>query len=345
MEIVIASTIVPFVEGGGTFIVDWLEQALQQRGHSVFVWKIPFHSDYREIVDQMLGLRLLDIRDYGERLITIRPPSHLLRHPNKVLWFIHHHRTAYDLWNSPYREFPDNKEGHAYRDLLFSADMLAFREACRIFTNSKVVARRLMHYNSIAGEVLYPPLMEPGRYKCRSYGDTVLYISRVVHHKRLHLAVESMRYTRTPVKLIVAGKSELDTYRQGLLELIEQYHLHEKVSYNDGWISEDRKQELLADCLACMYAPVDEDSYGYPTLEAFHSLKPVITTNDAGGPLEIVEDAVNGFVTAPSPQAIAKAMDTLYNERERAREMGIAGRRRIDELGITWDHVVEQLLR
>src|SRR5262245_24462629 len=129
MEVIIASTIVPFIEGGGTFIVDWLEQTLREFGHSVYTLRIPFHSDYRTMADQMLGLRLLDLQKSGERLITIRTPSYLLRHPSKVLWFIHHHRTAYDLWHTSYREIPDTCEGRAVRDLLFSADMLAFREA------------------------------------------------------------------------------------------------------------------------------------------------------------------------------------------------------------------------
>lgn len=344
MEVVLASTIVPFLEGGGTFIVDWLEQTLAERGHSVFTLKIPFHSDYREMADQMLGIRLLDIRGSGERLITIRTPSYLLRHPKKVLWFIHHHRTAYDLWDSPYREFPDNREGLAYRDLIYSADMLAFGEAHRIFTNSRVVSRRLEHFNGVPSEVLYPPLLRPERFTCRGYGDTIVYVSRVVHHKRQHLAVEAMRYTRTPVRLVLAGQADNASIRQHVYETIETYGLHGKVAFEDAWISEERKQELLADCLAGIYIPLDEDSYGYPTLEAFHARKPVITTPDAGGTLEIVVDGVNGLIPQSTPQAIAAAMDALYRDRARAAEMGEAGRRRLDELGIGWDHVVERLL-
>jgi len=96
MKVIIASTIVPFIEGGGTFIVDWLETMLAEFGHDVEVLKIPFVSSYRELPSQMLALRLLDITQHGDRLIAIRPPAHLLRHPNKVIWFIHHHRGAYD---------------------------------------------------------------------------------------------------------------------------------------------------------------------------------------------------------------------------------------------------------
>jgi glycosyltransferase involved in cell wall biosynthesis len=345
MEIVIASTIVPFIEGGGTFIVDWLEQILIERGHSVFTFKIPFSSNVEEMADQMIGLRLLDLRGCGERLIAIRTPSYLLRHPNKILWFIHHYRTAYDLWNTSYCEFPKTKEGLAQRNWIFSSDMLAFHEARRIFTNSQVVSKRLMQYNNIASEVLYPPLLRPERYTCRSYGETIVYISRVVGHKRQHLAVESMRYTQTAVKLLIAGQTENADVRQTILDLIERHELQDKVAFLDAWISEERKQKLLADCLACIYIPFDEDSYGYSTLEAFHSLKPIITTDDSGGTLELIEDGQNGIVTPPSPQAIARAMDTLYHDRERARQLGMAGRRRIEELGIDWDRVVEKLLQ
>ena len=37
MKIMIASTVVPFVKGGGTLIVDWLEEKLCEYGHDVQV--------------------------------------------------------------------------------------------------------------------------------------------------------------------------------------------------------------------------------------------------------------------------------------------------------------------
>jgi hypothetical protein len=42
MKIVIASSIVPFVYGGGSFIVDWLEQKLLEYGHQVERFCLPF---------------------------------------------------------------------------------------------------------------------------------------------------------------------------------------------------------------------------------------------------------------------------------------------------------------
>jgi glycosyltransferase involved in cell wall biosynthesis len=345
MEVIIASTVIPFIEGGGTFIVDGLEQTLKEFGHSVCTLKIPFHSDYRNMADQMLGLRLLDIRKSAERLITIRTPSYLLRHPSKVIWFIHHHRTAYDMWNTPYREIPDTPEGRAYRDLVYSADMLAFREARKIYTNSKVVGDRLRRFNRIESDVLYPPLMNPELYRGGRHGDYILYVSRVVHHKRQDLVVESMVHTKTPVRLVIAGKTDTPRMRDKMFSLIEAHKLHDRVLFSDEWISDQRKQELIAGCAGCIYVPQDEDSYGYPTLEAFHACKPVITTSDAGGTLEIIQDSVNGLIAQPTPESIAAAMDRLFLDEQLARQMGAHGLHSIEKLGIRWDRVVEKLLQ
>lgn len=344
MKVIIASTVVPFVEGGATFIVDWLAEMLQRHGHTVEVFKIPFHSWFPEMLDQMLALRLMDISEYGDRLIAIRTPSYLLRHPNKVLWFIHHHRGAYDLWGTKYQEIPNTSEGLRYRQAIISADNVAFAEARRIFTNSRVVSDRLRKFNGVPSEVLYPPLMDPERYHSDSYGDYILYVSRLVSHKRQDLVIKSMRYTRTPVRLVLAGKADIPEYEAGLRELVEKHGLADRVTLATDWISEEQKIRLFANCLASIYVPFDEDSYGYSSLEAHHAAKAVIATSDSGGPLELVEDGNNGFVCEPQPEMIAAAMDALYNDRKRARDMGEAGKRRVVDLGILWDNVLNRLL-
>jgi glycosyltransferase involved in cell wall biosynthesis len=72
--------------------------------------------------------------------------------------------------------------------------------------------------------------------------------------------------------------------------------------------------------------------------------KPVITCRDSGGPLEFVIDHQTGIVADPTPEALAAAMDSLWEDRERARQWGDAGRQRYGDLRIDWDHVVEKLL-
>ena len=88
---------------------------------------------------------------------------------------------------------------------------------------------------------------------------------------------------------------------------------------------------------------MDED-YGYITLEAMLAQKPVITCTDSGGPLEFVAHHRTGIVSEARPEALAAAMDELWDDRHKAAQWGEAGRQRYDDMGITWNRVVEQLL-
>jgi len=68
----------------------------------------------------------------------------------------------------------------------------------------------------------------------------------------------------------------------------------------------------------------------------------VITTSDAGGPLEFVDDGVTGIVTEPAPEAFGAAIARLAADRRLAAALGGAGYERARS--ITWDGVVERLV-
>jgi glycosyltransferase involved in cell wall biosynthesis len=344
MKIIIATTFEPFVSGGDAVLADSLEHKLLAAGHEVETLRLPFRPWYPEMPDQMLALRLFDLSHAGDRLIAIRTPSYLLRHPHKVLWFIHHHRGAYDFWGTPYGDIPDTVEGRCYRDAIRRADTAAFAEARAIFANSRVVAERLRSFNQVEAEVLYPPLFHAERYVCREYGDSIVYVSRLVQHKRQHLAIDALALTRTPVRLVVAGPPNDAVYRAELEALIERYRLKDRITFLPEWISNDRKQELLSNALAALYLPWDEDSYGYASLEAQQASKAVITTTDSGGALELVAHEENGLVVKPDARSIAAAMDRLFTHRDLAIRLGASGPSRIGALGIDWERTLQRLL-
>ena len=78
------------------------------------------------------------------------------------------------------------------------------------------------------------------------------------------------------------------------------------------------------------------------TLEAFLARKPVITAMDAGGPLEFVDDGVNGAVCRPDPKAMAEVIDYFHAHRSYAASLGDAGYERART--VTWDGVIEKLV-
>jgi glycosyltransferase involved in cell wall biosynthesis len=346
VRIVIASTYVPFIDGGGVKIVDDLERELTARGFRTDTVRIPFHQFWLDVPEQTLALRLFDLTESSgdpiDRLITVRTPAHALRHPNKVTWFLHHHREAYDLWGTPWGGMPDTEEGRRYRDMIHHSDDIYLRECGKVFTISRAVADRIKQFNGLdADGVLYPPLPRDTAFRPGEFGDYFFYPSRITPVKRQWLAIEAMKYTRPDVRLVLSGAADVDSYFDTLQRQVRQDGLGGRVEFT-GWLTEDRKAELLAGCCGVLFPPHQED-YGYVTLEALQSGKPVITLADSGGALELVEDGVNGLVAEPEPKALAAAMDRLWVDRAEGRRMGEAARETPRRLRIDWDHVIESL--
>ena len=344
MKVGLISSAVPFVQGGGRFIVDWLESKLTERGHQVELIYLPYTDELDHILPQFNAFRLIDLEDSFDRIITIRPPAHHVRHSRKVIWFIHHLRMFYDLWDTPYRTFPDTMQMRALRDSIVRADNAALGEAYRVFTNSGVVAARLRHFNGVEGEVLYPPVLDPGLFRSEPYGDEIVSVCRLEHHKRQHLLIEAMRHTETPVRLRLCGRGSSDTYPDMLRAMVAEHGLGDRVTIEDRWITEQEKADRLATALASSYVPYDEDSYGYPTIEAAHARRCTVTVSDSGGVPEFVTDGDTGLLTPPEPRALAAAFDRLHADRALAQSLGESAERRVYALGIDWDTVIGKLL-
>ena len=98
---------------------------------------------------------------------------------------------------------------------------------------------------------------------------------------------------------------------------------------------------LYASTAAVYYAPVDED-FGMVPYEAFLSEKPVVTTTDAGGPLDVVSDRRTGLVTEPRAAALADALRYLREHPDDSRAWGRAGKAVAEK--VTWDAAIGRLL-
>ncbi len=345
MKIALCSSYVPFIYGGGRNIVDWLELVLQEEGHQVEKIYLPQIDRPQVLFPQMMAYRWVNL-EAADRVICFRPQSHFISHPHKILWFIHHLRLFYDLWDTPYRDFPDDLQHRSLRDALHCADYAALKEAKTIFTNSQVVSNRLKEFNQIESEVLYPPVFQPERFYCAEYNDEIVYVCRLEHHKRQHLLIEAMAYTKTPVRLRLSGTGFNMLYSNTLLSNIQKLgsEVSSRITLDNCWISEEEKVKQFAHCLAAAYIPLNEDSYGYPSIEASHASKPILTTEDSGGVVELVKNGFNGYITEASPEALAQAMDQLYLDRLKTKKMGENARNRLVDLNISWSHVLKRLL-
>lgn len=343
-RVALVSSCVPLIFGGARFIVEWTEERLRASGHRVETFFIPTSDEPEYILDHMAAFRLMEWERHFDRVITFRPPAHLVRHRRKVCWFIHHIRGMYDLWDSPYRGVPNTARGRALRDTIRRWDTVALAEAHRLFANSQVVAERIRRFNGVTAEVLYPPLHRPELFRAGPYGDTIVCVCRMERHKRQHLLIEALAQTRTPVRLRLCGKASDPGYVADLQALAVASKVEDRLVLENRWISEEEKVEFLSDALAAAYIPLDEDSYGYPTLEAAQAGRCTITCSDSGGTLEFVRDGCDGVIVPPVPEALAAAFDRLYDNRDLARRLGEGAARRVADLGISWERVIDRLM-
>jgi glycosyltransferase involved in cell wall biosynthesis len=344
VKIIILNVQAPFVSGGAEYLAFSLEYKLKERGHEVEIVRIPFKWYPPEsILKHMLACRLLKLENADE-VIALKFPAYLAPFPNKKLWLLHQFRQVYELWGTQYQEFPNTVEGNAIRDMIVNADNHHLREAKAIYTNSKIVANRLYTHNQIeVNAVLYPPLLHPEHFYPGEFGDYFFYPSRMVTVKRQELAIEAMRHVKSNFRLVLAGKADSEAYDRHLRQLVKRYNLDDKVTIL-GYISDEEKSRLMSNAFASLYIPYDEDSYGYVTLEAFHSHKPVITLTDSGGTDEVISHDFNGLMLEPTPQALAAGMERMWANRKWTMEMGESAYESLQTYNIRWDYVLDNLL-
>lgn len=346
MKIAIAMVQVPFIKGGAEIHAEMLCKELKARGHEADIITIPFKwYPNQTIIDSMIMGRLMDLSEVnGEKIdvvIAMKFPAFYVKHEHKVLWLLHQHRQAYDLWETPYGDIHNTPDGEQIREMIIQHDTQYIKEARAVFTNAQNTSNRLKTYNNIDSTPLYHPPLNYEKLHCIEYGDFVFYPSRIDSIKRQRLLVEAARYVKSNVTMIIAGRgsqAEIDYINH----LILKHHLESRVKMV-GFISEEEKIDYYARCLCVYFGAYDED-YGYITLEGFFSKKPVIVHKDAGGPLEFVADNENGYVIDDNPKDIAKKIDLLYENRQLAREMGENGYQSLLDKHMDWDYVIDKLL-
>jgi len=348
LRVLIASVKVPFVRGGAEVHAEGLRRALVDRGHDADLIEIPYKWYPPErILDHMLACRLLDLTESDgkvvDRLIGLKFPAYLIPHPHKVLWIIHQHRQAYDLWDHPtLSDMITSADGGAIRKAIHDADCELIPEAQAVYTVSGRVSDRLKRYCGLSSVPLYHPPPGAEFFHCEDAEDYFFYPSRLSASKRQALVLDALARTKEPVRVVFASASDHPAYSEQLHAMCRDLKVDRRVEWR-GTVNEDEKRQLYARCVGTLFTPVDED-YGYVTLEAMLSSKPVITCKDSGTPVEFVQDKATGMVVEPTPDSLAKAMDTLWRNRNAAKAWGAKGREHYASLGISWSTVVERLL-
>jgi glycosyltransferase involved in cell wall biosynthesis len=344
VKVVVLNTAVPFVRGGAEHLADSLVTELGRRGHEAQLIRLPFRWDTPLAVAECMAAAAATVVHGADVVIGLKFPMWLVPHERRMLWVLHQFRQVYDFWGTSLQSLPADEESERLRQMITEADTRALGTAQGLYCISAVGAARMRRYNGLEPAVVPHPLGDPTIFRTQAYDDFVLAVGRVNEVKRQHLLVEAMAHSRGSWRLVVAGAPEAPGDLRRLECLVEREGLSDRVVLIPEYISEETKVDLLSRARAVAYLPYDEDSYGYVTVEAMLSGKPVVTASDSGGTLELVRHERTGLVAEPRPEALAGAMDRLVADEDWARHLGEAGRERIVELDLSWDRTVRTLL-
>jgi len=342
VRIAVVTSSPPMVEGGHMVIARSLVQALRDAGHAAEIVVTPQNRFGRQ-ASAYIATWLTDVGSSDgqpiDQVISLRYPSYAVRHPNHVCWLNHTMREYYDLWDrfSSRLSAPGLLKERVRRAAIHAADRyLLTRNVSRLFVQSRTIQHRLAIWPELRSTVLYPPAPQRA-YRCDDYDDYVFMVSRLTPLKRADLLIEALAQPEAArIRAVIAGEGE---ERGRLQQMIAQLGLTDRVTLAGG-LDDNELLDHLARCRAVCFPPFAED-YGFVTAEAFASHKAVVTCRDSGGPAELVEDNVTGFIADSTPQSLAAALGRVMNDVTTARGMGEAAF--VAGVRLNWADAVRQL--
>ena len=377
----VAPSPVPFTIGGAEKLW-WgmLEYINQQTLHQAELIKLPSpERNFPELIRSYETFSKLDLSHF-DRVITTKYPAWMVDHPEHFCYLQHKLRGLYDTYH--FSRQPETLEGERYPSAYASLLELLRRtpernqldelfqrlkelekdsdyERCLRFpgplTRAVIhhldgIAQRpgaIKHYGAISYNVSqrkdYFPQGEsvhvvhhPSDLKGVHEGEYnyIFTVSRLDAPKRIDLLIRAFRDVPDDIELRIAGtgpqEEELKSLAAG----------DQRIKFL-GRITDTEIIKQYADALFVPFLPYDED-YGLITIEAMTAAKAVLTTTDAGGVNEFVENGKTGFSVEPEQGALTDAIKRLLSNRDATREMGRAAKRRVAD--ISWPSTLSPLL-
>ena len=184
-------------------------------------------------------------------------------------------------------------------------------------------------------DVATDPGVVKRRYGVAPLDPTILFVGRLEVQKGPDLLMEAIPQvlrTRGDAKFIFVGEGSMRGQLERRCRELGIGHAVRLV----GPMSGVSLAQVYRSCDA-VCVPSRNEPFGIVLLEAWASKKPVIATEN-GGPREMVKPGVNGFLTTAAPDSIAWGIRQIFDDFDRAREMGATGRVMTEE-GYSWDTI------
>ena len=176
----------------------------------------------------------------------------------------------------------------------------------RVASNSSNTRRRIRHFLHSEAQIIYPPCATT-QFQWQGISDYYISTARLEPYKRIDLIVDAFLQMPDKKLVIVSGGSDETKLRR-------RARGAENITFT-GWVSRAGMAGLLANSIASIYVPKDED-FGLSPVESMAAGKPVIGVAE-GGLKESVIDGRTGILLPPDPpmEAIVNAVKDLTPKR------------------------------
>ena len=164
-----------------------------------------------------------------------------------------------------------------------------------------------------------------------------LFVGRLVPHKGVGILVRALSRLERGRRLVVGD----GPYRDWLDLLVRSCGLQERVSFagpvGDAWLP-----AYYAACDTVVLPSTSRlEAFGIVGLEGMASGKPLVLS-DIPGVRDVITGEEGHLVEPLDPDALAAALQNIWDYPERARQMGVRGRERV-EREFAWPRVAEKV--
>jgi len=319
-------------QGGAERFYAGLVRGFQEIGcETSEIWVDAPEPDFDTIIENYEKLSKLDLSGY-DIVVSAKAPAYAIKHQCHVVYLMHTVRAFDDLFDKTFTQ--PRREHFMQRWELQRRDFEALRSCKARFSIGYEVSRRLYRWCGLSSEVLHPPLQLDG-FRSGKDGDYFFLPGRLHPWKRIDLVISAVRQSQLPLKLIIAGTGEDENRLKDLAAGDERIIFI-------GRVEDEQLIELYANCLAVPFVPYHED-YGYVTLEAHASGKPVLTCSDSGEPCQFVVPYETGLIVKPSVKEIRVALEWFFENRPEAKKMGAYGKMRLQKKNMSWEQTASVL--
>ena len=225
-------------------------------------------------------------------------------------------------------------------------DRWAWRNYAHVFAISSEVRRRILAGGLSATEkisVSYPGIDLSRFEPSRTYDRYFLVASRIMWTKNIELAIRAFqdllrkRPDLAGFRLVIAGFVDAKS---------RPYVAHLRALAGEGGVidfvespPDSQLFDLYRRAYAVLYTPFNED-WGLVPLEAMAYEKPILAV-DRGGPRETIRHGETGFLLPGEPEAFSSVMETLADNPDLVRRIGVAGRLSVRRF--EWDEFCREL--